>query len=163
MPDLTVWPCTLAGAEAKALDWLPAQLGLAAGQPSIWALLWANLCQSLCNGQQTTCSGQLTLKLQLQSFKVAITCHIMKLPEQYDVILGDAFIRQTCAITESDHQGLKRMSLKKGSKRITVTRPGSAESIRSHCPSLKCHASWERQSGGGIACFLIRVMPKECR
>ena len=45
---------------------------------------------TLGNGQQTTCSGQLTLKLQLQSFKDAIPCHIMKLPEQYDVILGDA-------------------------------------------------------------------------
>ena len=164
IPDLTVWPCTLAGEGARALHDGGSQLNLVSQR-------WATknglatpagdaLSITLGNGQQTPCSGQLTLKLQLQSFKDAIPCHIMKRPEQYDVILGDAFIRQTCAVTESDCQGLKCMNLNKGNKRIKVTRPESAKASEVTAPLLSAmqvaKAVRKKQD-----CFLIRVMPKD--
>ena len=163
-PDLTVWPCTLAGEGARALHDGGSQLNLISQR---WATknglatpAGESLSITLGNGQQTTRSGQLTLKLQLQSFKDAIPCHIMKLPEQYDVILGDAFIRQTCAVTESDHQGLKCMTLKKGDKRLKVTRPESAKASEVTAPLLSAiqvaKAIRKKQD-----CFIIRVMPKD--
>ena len=69
IPDLTVWPCTLAGQEAKALHDGGSQLNLVSQR---WATknglatpASESLSITLGNGLQTTCSGQLTLKLQL--------------------------------------------------------------------------------------------------
>ena len=72
----------------------------------------------------------------MQSYRDVIPVHIMKLPDQYDVILGDAFIRQTCAVTESDHHGLKRLTLKKGNRKVTITRAETSPAPEISAPLL---------------------------
>ncbi len=139
IPDLTAWSCTLAGLPARALHDGGAQLNLVSerfaarhglGYPS------ATIPITLGNGQQTYASGEISMQLKLQAWQGCIPVHVMRLPDQYDLILGDAFIRQTCAITESDEHGLKSMSLKKGEKRVTVNRAESSARCEVSAPLM---------------------------
>ena len=66
---------------------------------------------TLGDGSQTTASGTLSLPLQYGAYRDNVEFHVMKLPEQYDIILGDAFLRQTHAVSEYDARGLQRLVL----------------------------------------------------
>ena len=68
--------------------------------------------------------------------------HVMQLTQQYDIILGNAFLIQTQAVSEYDAQGLKRLVLKRGNRKFSVNRP--ALGMRQEClaPIMLCYASW---------------------
>ncbi len=111
---------------------------------------------SLGDGTTATASGPLTLKLQYGAYAGNITAHVMKLTEQYDVILGNAFLTQTNAVSEYDDQGLKRLVLKRGNRKFTVNRP--AFGLRQECSAPLLSAM---QAGKAMKrkdnVFLVRV------
>ena len=86
---------------------------------------------TLGDGTTTIASGPLTLKLQYGAYRADITAYVMQLTQQNDVILGDAFLRQSKIVAEYDAQGLKRLVLKKGNRKVSVNRPTNG--IRQEC------------------------------
>ncbi len=78
---------------------------------------------TLANGQQASCLGPLQLNLKLQAYHGSLTCHVLDLPAQYNVTQGEALQRQTNAISETDEKGLRRSSLLKNGRRVSVKRP----------------------------------------
>ena len=83
----------------------------------------------------------------------------MKLPEQYDVILGNAFLKQTRAVSEHDAHGLKRMTLHKGNRKFTVNRPESSALPEVSAPLLSA-MQLSRALRKKERCFLVRVTEK---
>ena len=134
VPDLSSWPCHIAGQAAQALNDGGSQLNLVSSK---WAAAnglavpTSTTAISLGDGTTTTASGPLTLKLQYGAYRGDITVHVMKLTEQYDLILGNAFLVQTRAVSEYDSQGLKRLVLRKGNRKFSVNRP--AFGMRQEC------------------------------
>ncbi len=89
----TLWTCNVAGAQARALYDSGSQLNFVSKR---WAEIHGlqtpahSMPLTLVNGQQASCSSPLQLKLKLQAYHGSMTCHVLDLPEQYDVILGEA-------------------------------------------------------------------------
>ena len=125
VPELNSWPCRLAGQGAQALNDGGSQLNLLSKS---WAteqglaVPSSSIVITLGDGTTTSASGPLTIRLTYGSFKGDITVHVMQLTQQYDIILGNAFLIQTRAVSEYDAQGLKRLVLKKGNRRFSVNR-----------------------------------------
>ena len=134
VPELNSWPCEIAGRDARALNDGGSQLNLLSRS---WAANYglavptSSTVITLGDGTTTTASGPLTLKLQCGAYRADITTHVMQLTQQYDVILGDAFLRQSEAVAEYDAQGLKRRVLKKDNRKVSVNSPRNG--IRQEC------------------------------
>ncbi len=134
VPELNSWPCRLAGKGAQALNDGGSQLNLLskswAAEQGL-AVPSSSIVITLGDGTTTTASGPLTIRLTYGSFKGDITVHVMQLTQQYDIILGNAFLIQTQAVSEYDTQGLKRLVLKRGNRKFSVNRP--ALGMRQEC------------------------------
>ena len=126
VPELNSWPCRLAGKGAQALNDGGSQLNLLskswAAEQGL-AVPSSSIVITLGDGTTTSASGPLTIRLTYGSFKGDITVHVMQLTQQYDIILGNAFLIQTQAVSEYDAQGLKRLVLKRGNRKFSVNRP----------------------------------------
>ena len=159
VPDLSSWPCQIAGQEARVLNDGGSQLNLLSKQ---WAarqglaVPTSSTVITLGDGSTTTAAGPLTLKLQYGAYRGDITVHVMQLTQQYDLILGNAFLVQTHAVAEYDCQGLKRLVLKKGNRKLSVNRPACGLRQESSAPLMSA-----MQAGRAIKrrdnFFLVRV------
>ena len=134
VPNLNSWRCRLAGQGSQALNDGGNQLNLLskswAAEQGL-AVPASTIVITLGDGTTTTASGPLTIRLTYGSFTGDITVHVMQLTQQHDIILGNAFLAQTQALSEYDAQGLKRLVLKRGSRKFTVNRP--ALGMRQEC------------------------------
>ncbi len=160
VPDLFSWPCQIAGQEARALNDGGSQLNLLSHR---WATKFGLAAPTsaieitLGDGSAATASGEVTLKLQYGAYTGDIPVHIMQLPEQYDLILGAAFLGQTKAVAEHDSQGLKRLVLKKGNRKFTVNRPTMGIRHETHMQLLSAMQAGQAMKKKGENFFMVRV------